>query len=232
MTGDNIRVKAVIFDLDDTLIAEDEYIRSGYRHVAGVLSARIGEDAGTIFNILINLFHMSPQNVFNRLFDKLDIPYTKDHIMEFVEAYRNHLPDVQFYSDVLPCLEQLKAQGIMTGIITDGFISTQRNKLKVLGADTFFDHIIMTDELGREYWKPHPRAFEMMRDKLAVEFDEMLYIGDNPKKDFYISKFQPMKTVRINRKNGVYDGRPYLENIKEHYTIQSMAELIDLCKGG
>jgi putative hydrolase of the HAD superfamily len=135
---------------------------------------------------------------------------------------------------VLPCLELLKRKGIKTGIITDGYISTQRNKLKVLNADKYFDHIIATGELGREYWKPHPKAYEMMQKMLQVSFDEMIYIGDNPEKDFYIGSIYPIKTVMICRKNndsrnGIYKDRLYLENIKESYKILSLVELIALC---
>ena len=36
----------------------------------------------------------------------------------------------------------------------------------------YFDEIIITDELGREFWKPHPRAFEIIKCKLNVKFDE------------------------------------------------------------
>lgn len=233
MMSSSVRIKAVVFDLDDTLISERQYIASGYRHIAEVLSVRIDVDRQSIFSILMDLFHASSKNVFNRLFEKLQIAYSEEDIMELVEAYRNHEPDIQFYYDVLPCLELLKVKGIKTGIITDGYISTQRNKMKVLNADKYFDHIIVTEELGRDYWKPHPRAYEMMHKILKVSFEEMIYIGDNPEKDFYIGSIYPIKTVMICRNNeagsDIYKGRLYLENVKENYTIHSLVELIDLC---
>lgn len=220
-------IKAIIFDLDDTLISEKEYITSGYRYIAEVLSAKVGADKQVIFDTLMGLFQISPKNVFNRLLDQFQVSYTKDKIVELVEKYRNHMPDIQFYDDVFPCLEQLKEKGIKTGIITDGYISTQRNKLKVLSADKYFDYIIVTEELGREYWKPHPKAFELMKDKLDVEFNEMAYVGDNPEKDFYISSIYPIRTVRVCRE-GVYKDRRYFKDIKEDYTIYSLLDIFEM----
>lgn len=220
-------IKAVIFDLDDTLISERKYIISGYRHVAKLLSDKVGIDKQLIFDILMELFQSSPKKVFNRLFNKLQMPYVEEDILNLVEAYRNHMPDIQFYDDVLPYLELLKVKGIKTGIITDGYISTQRNKLKVLNTDKYFDHIIVTEELGREYWKPHPKSFEMMNKILKVEFNEMIYVGDNPEKDFYISSVYPIKTVRICRES-IYKYRSYFENIKESLTIHSLMDIISM----
>lgn len=58
--------------------------------------------------------------------------------------------------------------------------------MKVIGTEKYFDHIIITEELGSEYWKSHHMAFDLIKQKLEVEFDEMVYVGDNPEKDFFI----------------------------------------------
>lgn len=225
-------IKAVIFDLDDTLISEREYVISGYRHIADMLSVKVGVDKQAIFDMLMGFFQISPKNVFNRLLDKMELPYTKGDIMELVDAYRNHEPDITFYDDVIPCLERLKEKGIKTGIITDGYISTQRNKLKVLNIDRYFNHIILTEELGREYWKPNSQAFKNMRNSLKTAFDEMIYVGDNPEKDFYIGSIYPIKTVRIGREHNEYElihtDKEYLNGIKEEYRITSLEGLFDL----
>lgn len=217
-------IKAVIFDLDDTLIAERQYIESGYRHVAKRLHNTVDKNEHTLYQMLIRLLEESPKNVFNRLFDKLGFTYTQDNIIELVTEYRNHLPSIAFFDDVLPCLELLKTKGIKTGIITDGYANAQHQKLKAVRADSLFDNIIITDELGRDYWKPHPKAFEMMKKKLNIAFEEMIYVGDNPEKDFYISIIHPIKTVRIYR-DGVYQAKEYYDDIKEEHAIDDLKEL-------
>lgn len=220
-------IKAVIFDLDDTLISERHFIESGYKHIAEVLEERLHSSKNEIFQMLIMLFKEDANNVFNRLFDKFKITYTQDDVVKLVNEYRNHQPQIDFFDDVRPCLHSLKKMNIKLGIITDGYKNSQRNKLKCIRAVDYFEEVIVTDELGREYWKPHPKSFEIMKEKLGVEFNEMIYIGDNPGKDFYISVTYPIKTVRINR-NGIYKEMDYKNNIMEDYTIENLIQLLVL----
>ncbi|PQD96169.1 haloacid dehalogenase [Pradoshia eiseniae] len=217
-------IKAVIFDLDDTLISERKYIESGYRHISKLLSSKLEKNEFDLYELLIKLFSQSPKNVFNRLFDTLNKPYTKSDILELVEEYRNHIPLIEFYIDVLPCLEMLKEKGLKLGIITDGYAIAQRQKLEAVQAFELFDEIIVTDELGREYWKPHVKAFELMKERLNIEFNEMIYVGDNPEKDFHIGAQYPVHTIRIYRE-GVYKDSYYLNDIRENFSIHSLNEL-------
>jgi len=220
-------IKAVIFDLDDTLISERQYIASGFRHVANSLNAYIKFDADRIFIELMNLFEQNPKNVFNRILEQFQVNYSDDLIRNLVDEHRTHEPNIQFYDDVIPCTEFLKLNSIHTGIITDGYAVSQRKKLSAVQAQNFFNEIIVTDELGRDYWKPHPKAFDLIREKLGIEYSEMIYVGDNPEKDFHIGSIRPIKTVRIMR-NGVYQDRSYFEGIKEKYAIKSLLDIYSL----
>ena len=197
-------VKAVIFDLDDTLISEKEYIKSGFNHIAEIINSRFAIDKKQVFDDLMSIFEESPQNVFNRLFDKYKIKYLKEDILNLVKEYREHSPNIKFFDDVIPCLMELKSLEIKVGIITDGYAITQRKKLKAIKADLYFDEIIVTDELGREFWKPHPKSFELMKKKFNVIFEEMVYVGDDVLKDFISANKLGIKTVLIKRKDGIY----------------------------
>ena len=70
-------VKAVIFDLDDTLVSEEEYVISGYRHVSKLISVETGIDSNGIFDDLMRLYKESPQQVFNRYFEMKAIQKTE-----------------------------------------------------------------------------------------------------------------------------------------------------------
>ena len=218
-------VKAVVFDLDDTLISEKEYIKSGYRHISGIIEDRFAMDKKQVFDELMSLFKISPLNVFNRFFDMYQIEYSKEMILDLVKEYRGHLPDIQFYNDVIPCLLELKKFGVKIGIITDGYAIAQRQKLKAIQADEYFDDVIVTDELGREYWKPHPKAFELMKEKFKVNFDEMVYIGDNPEKDFHIKTIYPIKVIRILRQDVIHSSKLYYQSIEEDFRIKSLEDI-------
>lgn len=220
-------IKAVLFDLDDTLISENEYIISGYRYISELIEPYIKTSKEEIFNELYNLYKANSKNVFNRLLDLHDINFSKKDVLKLVEKYRNHVPNINFYDDVLNCIKYLKNNNIKIGIISDGYLSTQQNKAKVLKLYDLFDKVIFTEELGREYWKPNPKSFEIMKDYFNVSYDEMIYVGDNPNKDFFISSIYPIKTIRIIRENNVYSNSNYLEGIRENNRINSLNELIN-----
>lgn len=222
-------IKAVVFDLDDTLVSEKEYIKSGYRHIAEVIGQRFNINKDQVYIDLFQLFRESPHNVFNRLYEKYHIEYSKEMIIDLVNEYRGHFPDVQYYDDVMQCLNELKVLGIKIGIITDGYAQAQRQKLKAVEADMYFDEIIVTDELGRDYWKPHPKAFEIIKERFGVSFDEMIYVGDNPGKDFYISTIYPIKTVRIFR-DGVHKDNFYLDGIREDFIIDKLTKILEIIR--
>lgn len=219
-------IKAIVFDLDDTLILEKNYIISGYKHISKRLSNHFEISENDIFNILIESFEEDSSRVFNLLYEKLTIRYTIEDIKELIHMYRNHEPDIEFIDGVIPTLEKLKLRGYKLGLITDGYKITQNAKIKVLEACDYFDYIIVTDELGREFWKPHPRAFELMKEELNVGYDEMVYVGDNPTKDFYIKATYPIITFRIKRKESVYQSHEYFNNVFEDESIEFLDEII------
>ena len=74
-----------------------------------------------------------------------------------------------------------------------------------MGLDKIIDEIIVTDELGGiEYRKPNPMAFKLMKDYFNLEYNEMIYIGDNPIKDFQAPQQLGMKCYYFQNKNGLY----------------------------
>lgn len=218
--------KAVVFDLDDTLISEDEYIRSGYHALEPILYKKYGVFQKEIGKQLYALYEEDSRNVFNRFLDAYHINYEKEDIMQLVEEYRNHIPKIHFMEDVLPVLRELKERKIHTGIISDGYLSTQENKVKALNLNCYVEKIILTEKLGREFWKPHIKPFEIMKTFFNIQYEEMIYVGDNPKKDFYIKSQVPITTIRIIREKSVYQNAEYLGNVQEDYRIKSLEEIL------
>ena len=157
-------IKVVIFDLDDTLIAEKEYIKSGYREVARYLSEKYNVVQEVIYKELWEIFKKDTKNVFNQWFEYHRITYSVENIKNLIRIYREHIPtELDYYADVKPILKYLRKKNKKIGIISDGYISTQENKIKVLEAKKDFDKIILTENLGREFWNPHPRSCEIIR---------------------------------------------------------------------
>ena len=68
-------IKAIVFDLDDTLISERDYIKSGFKYVSKIISDRYKLDNNEVYEVMRELFKESPKNVFNRVLDNFNIKY-------------------------------------------------------------------------------------------------------------------------------------------------------------
>jgi putative hydrolase of the HAD superfamily len=220
-------IKAIIFDLDDTLISEKDYVVSGFSAVSKYVSNKVKKYTfEQIFEILQNLHNTNPNRVFNRMIDYLNFINEID-VKELIDVYRSHKPVISLFEGALPVINKLKEQKYKLGIITDGYLITQKKKIESLNINNLFDEIIMTDALGKEYWKPSVIPFELMSKKLNVDYSEMIYIGDNPRKDFYVSAVHPITTVRINRE-GYYKDSNYFQDVKEKFVINKLEEIFNI----
>ena len=196
-------LSAVIFDLDDTLYSEKMYVRSGYKAIAQLL-----HDVPDAEERLWHFFQ-EKKIAINELLWEEKI-YSKELEKKCVETYRNNLPELTLYPNVIETLQYIKGKKFL-GMITDGRPKGQRAKIDALEISSYFDEIIITDELGGiEYRKPSLVAFELMRDRLSrkagrlIPFSEMCYIGDNINKDFIAPIQLGMQTYFYNNPDGLY----------------------------
>ena len=125
-------IKAIVFDLDDTLISERDYIKSGFKYVSKIISDRYKLDNNEVYEVMRELFKESSKNVFNRVLDNFNIKYKKEEVLYLVKEYREHKPNIEFYKDVIPTINKLRNNGYKLGIITDGYKETQNKKIDVL----------------------------------------------------------------------------------------------------
>lgn len=191
-------IQAVIFDLDDTLYGEKEYVRSGYRAIADILPQvkRMDEKLWKAFE--------QNKSAIDEVLTAEGI-YSNELKRQCLSIYRSHQPVIHFYDGAKELLYQLRTDGYKLGIITDGRPEGQRAKIKALGLDVLVDHIIVTDELGGvEYRKPNKVAFMKMQQQLDVPLEKMCYVGDNIEKDFIAPDMLGMKSILFRNKNGLY----------------------------
>jgi putative hydrolase of the HAD superfamily len=193
------KIKAVVFDLDDTLYFEPDYVISGFKAVAQYIAERHGLDEQKVLTDLMEILQREGRGrVFDhwiegeRLQDLLTPP-------ELVTVYWAHAPTISFYPDVEPTLKRLRAKGILLGIITDGNLLAQTNKVQALGVEDMVDLVICTDVRGHTYWKPNPQVFIDALGSLNVRPTESVYVGNDPRKDFSGPEQIGMWAVHIER---------------------------------
>ena len=188
-------IKGVVFDLDDTLYAEKQYVRSGFRAVARYLENAGAEDK------LWNYF-LAGQSAIDALLEELG---QQDRRKQCLEAYRTHVPEISLYEGAYELILHLKKAGIRVGIITDGRVEGQRNKIAALGLNELIGDIIITDALGGEsFRKPNDIAFRIMQCRWGIPFEEMVYVGDNLHKDFQAPRQLGMESIYFENTDGLY----------------------------
>ncbi len=97
------------------------------------------------------------------------------------EAYRNAIADCLEPIDGAESLIAELGERYAVGLLTNGPIEAQRDKLRTLGWEGLFDAAVITGEL--EEGKPHPRAFEAILEALEVPPEEAVYVGDSVEAD-------------------------------------------------
>ena len=186
------KIKGVIFDLDDTLYSEKEYVRSGNKAVSDYLGGSYEERMWRFFE--------DGKPVIDELLKELGREGEKDTALS---VYRSHKPDIHLYPGVVETIETLKARGIKVGIITDGRPEGQRNKLEALGLN--LDDVIITDELGGiQFRKPCDIPFRIMMTRWRLNPAEVVYVGDNLGKDFQAPQQLGMKSLWFRNADGLY----------------------------
>lgn len=206
--GKGSQIKGVIFDLDDTLYSEKEYVKSGYKVVSDYLGGGYEERLWSFFE--------AGKPAIDELLKELGQENEKAKVLE---VYRSHKPDIHLYPGVAEMMEKLKAKGIKVGIITDGRSEGQRNKLEALGLDV--DDVIITDELGGiQFRKPCDIAFRILITRWRLNPADVVYVGDNPVKDFQAPQQLGMRCVYFKNHLGLYSHSS--SNLK---TITSIDEL-------
>lgn len=194
-------ISLVIFDLDDTLYGEKDYVKSGYKEVAKILP-----QIENAYEKLYAAFE-EKKSVFDEVLSSEGI-YSDDLKNMCLKTYRFQKPDITLYPGVKELLVNIRSSGRKIGIITDGRPEGQWAKLKALELDKLVDYIIVTDELGGvEFRKPCDKAFVLMKEKFGFPYEEICYIGDNIKKDFIAPDRLGMRSIWFKNSDGLYFGQ-------------------------
>lgn len=176
------KLKAVIFDLDNTLLDRTKTFRqfaSGwteryFEHVA---------DAARITERVIELDedgYKDKRELFRELLEELpwlDKPELDELMDDYARYYVSHACLMDHARETIG---QLRT-AYRIGLITNGRTAIQYGKIDRLGIRELFDFILVSEEAGVK--KPHAAIFELALERLGVSADECVYVGDHPKND-------------------------------------------------
>lgn len=190
----------VVFDLDDTLYNELDYLKSAYQAIALFLEPG---DWKHLYSKMFSLYRCKI-NVFEFVANTYNIKTSS-----LVEMYRNHHPEIQLFDGVLEVFDAIKSKHGKIAVITDGRSHTQRAKLKSLGILDYLDEIVISEEIGSE--KPSLENFKAIENLLSGT--TYYYIADNLKKDFIAPNALGWKSIALvdNGMNIHFESHKYFD---------------------
>jgi len=169
--------KVIVFDLDDTLYSEIDYLISAYKEIAEDLEIKYS--ITDVFSFMLKTYY-AKKNVFEEMNKRysLDIP-----ILSYLYQYRNHIPNISLDQETKEILFELSEnRNNILGLLTDGRELTQTNKIGALKLNEYIkaENIVISETFGSA--KPSLNNYLYFQQKYGNA--EFVYVGDNVEKDF------------------------------------------------
>jgi len=207
----------VVFDLDDTLYHERDFVYSGFRAAADAISHETGED---VFEQLVDQFEAKRSDPFGKVLAERGLPLATKRFL--IETYREHQPSLKLAPEVAELLGGLRDSGRILGIITDGRSVTQRNKIRALGLDTWIDTVVISEEFGSS--KPATENYRYFEQQFPGR--QFVYVGNDVTKDFLAPNRLGWQTVGLVHNDRQIHLPPKAEvaaHALPHYWIERLA---------
>ena len=186
----------LIFDLDDTLYDESTYVESGFRAVAERFERERGWNARESLATMLRILARDGRGaVFDRWLESYGAR-TASLVSTCVRVYRHHRPSIRLRAGVDELLERL-GRSHRLYVVTDGHKVAQARKVEALGLDAWIEKAYITHRYGVRNAKPSTHCFELIRRRERCAWSEMVYVGDDPAKDFVNLNPLGVHTVRV-----------------------------------
>lgn len=177
-------IKAIIFDLDGTLLNRDEsvkaFIAEQYERLIDSLHPIPKEQYIQRFIELDQRGYVWKDKVYKQLLEEFSISdMTWEELLEDYLTYfkENCVP----FPHLIQTLEKLKQDNFMVGMITNGKGLFQFDNIKALKIAPYIDAVLISD--WEKVKKPDPVIFRRALERLKVQPEESVFVGDHPEKD-------------------------------------------------
>ncbi|MDX5475116.1 MAG: HAD family hydrolase [Bacillaceae bacterium] len=211
-------IKAVLFDLDGTLLNRDEsvkrFIDSQYDRLYKWLGSITKEEYIHRFIELDKRGYVWKDKVYQQLTQEYHFSGIswEDLLQDYVSEFKYYC--VPFHNLTL-MLEELKSSNLLLGMITNGYGQFQMDNIRSLGIEKYFEVILVSE--WEQTKKPDPIIFKRALEKLKVASKHSVFVGDHPENDVKAAQDVGMK--------GIWKKDPQWDNVQADYTVHELAEL-------
>ncbi len=205
--------KAILFDLDDTLLDMYSAMHSSWQEICAEVAPRLGGDAASLREAIRResaIFWADEEAVAEYRVRPLD---SRTHVVRLAllsegldessteeiarRSFRGYLERVAPFDDSIETLEALRSQGYRLGMVTNGSSETQREKIARWNLAPYFDEIVIESEFGRG--KPDPAVFAQALAGTGAAPHEAWMVGDNLYADIGGARAAGIHSVWIHR---------------------------------
>lgn len=218
--------KAVLFDLDNTLINRNKAFRVFTNKLIDQFIECRDEKAR---EAMIEFIRVADRNGYRKkseLFGEIKSRYPLKNpdtsIKDLLDFWFSEFFKCTVLMDsAIEVLEAIKDNGYLLGLITNGSIRSQNGKLDFVKIREYFDDIIVSDEVRLK--KPDQQIFTLALDKLGVAAEDSWYVGDHPVNDVYGARQAGLTSVWFE---GPMEWDSTVD--KPEYTIGHLRELLPI----
>lgn len=214
-------IKAILFDLDGTLLNRDESLKlfteKQYDRLFHLLG-HISKDAYTTrFIQLDSRGYVWKDKVYRQLVEEFGFTkITREELLEdYIKEFKNSCVP---FNNLIQMLEEVKKSKILIGMITNGYGQFQMDNIKALGIESFFQTIIISE--WEDIKKPDPQIFLRAAESLGVLPSECVFIGDHPKNDV-----QGARNVGMI---GIWKKDVQWMDVQAEYVVDDLMEIPDI----
>ncbi len=189
-------IRAVLFDLDDTLFDQRQWLDGAWRAVA-TRAAAWGLDPDALLRALRDVAAGGSDRggIIDGALAQIGASATP--VAPLLDAFHTYTPTrLEPYRGVPAALDQLRTR-VPLGLVSDGEPGVQLAKLAALGLAPSFTTVVLSDEYGRAHRKPDPLPFRRALGALDVDANHAVFVGDRPAKDVAGPAALGMRAIRV-----------------------------------
>ena len=217
-------IKAVLFDLDDTLIDFMRFKKACcLEAVEAMVAAGLPMGKRKALKVLFELYGeygIEYSRIFQKFLRKAMGRIDWGILAAGVVAYRRvRAGFLHPYPKVVPTLIKLKEKGFKLGIVSDAPRIKAWIRLASMGISDYFDFVITKDDVKGKL-KPHSLPFREAVKKLGLKPEEIMFVGDNPQRDITGANRAGMVSVWVNR------GRMKKGKVKPDFEVRDIRGIL------
>lgn len=189
-------IKLIAFDLDNTLYDENQYFEHAIKLIGLDLEKKLHIESGKTEKILWKILKKKGLH-YHHLFDDFLAECgleSKKYLSHLIELFKKVNKKLELFPGVRDLLTELK-NAYTLSMITNGMYEVQKNKIRLLDLESFFDPIIFSSQINGS--KLAELSFKQLLEKTKTSPKEVVYIGDNPLTDFKGANSLGIITIRV-----------------------------------